>query len=105
MLDQATTAFVFPGQGSQSVGMGAALAAQYPVARQTFEEADDLLGFSLSNLCFEGPAETLTETINAQPALYVAGIAAMRTLYAIWGDTDFQPACVAGHSLGDIWLL
>jgi [acyl-carrier-protein] S-malonyltransferase len=105
MLDQATTAFVFPGQGSQSVGMGAALAALYPVARQTFEEADDLLGFELSKLCFEGPAETLTETINAQPALYVAGIAAMRTLYTAWGDADFQPACVAGHSLGELTAL
>ncbi|MBN1313282.1 MAG: ACP S-malonyltransferase [Anaerolineae bacterium] len=105
MLDQATTAFVFPGQGSQSVGMGAALAAQCPVARQTFEEADDLLGFALSKLCFEGPAETLTETINAQPALYVAGIAAMRSLYTVWGDTPFQPACVAGHSLGELTAL
>jgi len=54
MLDQATTAFAFPGQGSQGVGMGAALAERYPVARQTFEEADDLLGFALSKLCFEG---------------------------------------------------
>ncbi|MBN1427201.1 MAG: ACP S-malonyltransferase [Anaerolineae bacterium] len=105
MLDQATTAFVFPGQGSQGVGMGAALAAQYPAARQTFEEADDLLGFALSKLCFEGPEEMLTETINAQPALYVAGIAAMRTLYTALDDAPFQPACVAGHSLGELTAL
>jgi [acyl-carrier-protein] S-malonyltransferase len=105
MLDQATTAFVFPGQGSQSVGMGAALAAQYAIARQTFEEADDLLGFALSRLCFEGPEETLTETVNAQPALYVAGIAAMRALYLAWENGPFKPACVAGHSLGELTAL
>jgi [acyl-carrier-protein] S-malonyltransferase len=105
MLDQVTTAFVFPGQGSQSVGMGAALVAQYPIARQTFEEADDLLGIALSKLCFEGPEETLTETINAQPALYVAGVAAMRALYFIWDDAPFKPACVAGHSLGELTAL
>lgn len=105
MLDQTTTAFVFPGQGSQGVGMGAALAERYRVARQTFEEADDLLGFALSKLCFEGPEERLTETLNAQPALYVAGIAAMRTLYLVWDDAPFQPACVAGHSLGELTAL
>ncbi len=104
MLDQTTTAFLFPGQGSQYVGMGAALAAQYQVARQTFEEADDLLDFALSRLCFEGPDDTLTSTINAQPALYVAGIAALRTLYEALGQ-PFQPAYVAGHSLGELTAL
>lgn len=104
MLDQRTTALIFPGQGSQFVGMGAALSARYRVARQTFEEADSLLGFPLSRLCFEGPGEDLTATVNAQPALYVAGIAAMRTLYEALGE-DFQPACVAGHSLGELTAL
>jgi len=106
MLDQSKTAFIFPGQGSQTVGMGAALAAEFPVARQTFEEADDLLGFALSELCFEGPEETLTETVNAQPALYVCGVAALRTLLFVWGDDHpFRPACAAGHSLGEFTAL
>ncbi|HEC22950.1 MAG TPA: [acyl-carrier-protein] S-malonyltransferase [Chloroflexi bacterium] len=104
MLDQTTTAFIFPGQGSQAVGMGLELAEQYPVARQTFEEADALLGFPLSKLCFEGPEEELTDTINAQPALYVAGIAALRTLYEELGE-PFTPAFVAGHSLGELTAL
>ncbi len=105
MLNQARTAFLFPGQGSQAVGMGKALAADHPVARQTFEEADDVLGFALSTLCFEGPEETLTATVNAQPALYVCGVAALRTLFFVWGDTIFHPACTAGHSLGEFTAL
>ena len=105
MLDPSATAFLFPGQGSQQVGMGARLAAAYRVARQTFEEADDLLGFPLSKLCFEGPEEVLTDTVNAQPALYVAGIAALRTLYEELDDDLFQPAFVAGHSLGELTAL
>ncbi len=104
MLDQATIAFLFPGQGSQEVGMGAELAKRYRIASQTFEEADDLLGFSLSRLCFEGPQETLTETSHAQPALYVAGVAALRTLYEELGES-FKPAYVAGHSLGELTAL
>jgi [acyl-carrier-protein] S-malonyltransferase len=104
MLDPAKTALIFPGQGSQEVGMGADLAAQFRVARQTFEEADDILGFALSELCFHGPEQELTNTINAQPALYVAGIAALRTVYTVLGDT-FRPACVAGHSLGELTAL
>ncbi len=104
MLEQTRTAFLFPGQGSQAVGMGRALAERYRVARQTFEEADDVLGFALSQLCFEGPEETLTETVNAQPALYVAGIAALRTLYEEMAG-PFQPAQVAGHSLGELTAL
>jgi len=57
------------------------------MAAQTFEEADDLLGFSLSRICFEGPEDTLNETVNTQPALYVCGIAALRALYTLWDDT------------------
>jgi [acyl-carrier-protein] S-malonyltransferase len=104
MLDPAKTALIFPGQGSQEVGMGAELAAQYRVARQTFEEANDILGFDLSELCFHGPEQALTNTINAQPALYAAGIAALRTVYEALG-TAFRPAYVAGHSLGEITAL
>lgn len=104
MFDQATTAFLFPGQGSQFMGMGAALAQEFRVARQTFEEADDLLGFALSTLCFDGPEDRLSDTANTQPALYVAGIATLRTLYEVW-ETPFQPAYVAGHSLGELTAL
>ena len=97
---QPQIAFQFPGQGSQQVGMGKALAGQFPIARQTFEEADDLLGFSLSRLCFDGPADTLTETVNAQPAILTASIAALRTLQEAT-DHAIVPTCVAGHSLGE----
>ena len=104
MLDSQTTAFVFPGQGSQIVGMGARLAQASAAARQTFESADELLGFSLSKLCFEGPQETLTNTVNAQPALYTAGTAALRALHEAL-KTPFLPAFVAGHSLGELTAL
>jgi [acyl-carrier-protein] S-malonyltransferase len=94
-LNEGSAAFLFPGQGSQTVGMGRDLAGQFRVARQTFEEADDVLGFELSHLCFEGPEDELTDTINAQPALYTAGEL----------DGAFQPAYVAGHSLGELTAL
>jgi len=92
-------AFVFPGQGSQEVGMGQALAENYPIARQLFEQADEILGFSLSNLCFEGPAETLNDTYNTQPAIFVHSIAALEVLRA--EGYTVQPAFVAGHSMGE----
>lgn len=104
MITPSTTAFVFPGQGSQFAGMGRALAERYSVASQTFAEADDLFGVSLSELCFNGPEDILTDTYNAQPALFVAGIAALRVLYEAW-DTDFRPAFTAGHSLGELTAL
>jgi [acyl-carrier-protein] S-malonyltransferase len=102
-LNPQTTAFVFPGQGSQTVGMGRELAETYPAARQTFDEADSILGFSLSRLMGEGPGEELNETINTQPALYVHSVVAWRTfqLHA----RDFRPAAVAGHSLGELSAL
>jgi [acyl-carrier-protein] S-malonyltransferase len=103
MFDRSSTAFVFPGQGSQVVGMGKDLADAYPVARQTFEEADDILGFALSRLLFDGPDADLNETINTQPALYTCGIAALRALRAELPEAD--AAFMAGHSLGEFTAL
>lgn len=91
------TAFIFPGQGSQQVGMGKELAAKWPVARQVFDEADRVLGMRLSSLCFEGPDEELRLTINTQPAILTASIAALKALEQRGGRADF----LAGHSLGE----
>ena len=91
-------AFVFPGQGSQHPGMGKDLAANFPAAKQVFEEADKALGESLSGLCFAGPAEQLQLTENTQPAILVTSIAALR---AIESKGFPQPDFVAGHSLGE----
>jgi [acyl-carrier-protein] S-malonyltransferase len=102
-LNPQTTSFVFPGQGSQVVGMARALAETYPVARETLEEADSILGFSLSRLMAEGPADELNDTVNTQPALYVHSVAAWRTFTL--HDRDFRPAAVAGHSLGELSAL
>ncbi|QDL93092.1 ACP S-malonyltransferase [Paroceanicella profunda] len=93
-------AFVFPGQGAQTVGMGRDLAEAYPAARAVFEEVDEALGEKLSALIWEGSAEDLTLTANAQPALMATSIAAMRALEAE-GVTVGQAAYVAGHSLGE----
>jgi len=98
-----TTAFVFPGQGSQSVGMGKDLSAAYSIARQTFEEADSVIGFPLSKLMFDGPEPELNETVNTQPALYVHSVAALRVLAHL--HPDLIPASVAGHSLGELSAL
>ena len=102
-LNSQTTAFVFPGQGSQIVGMGKELAETYPAAKETFEEGDSILGFSLSQLMWNGPAEELNETINTQPALYIHSVAAWRTF--MLHERDFRPATVAGHSLGELSAL
>ena len=90
-------AFVFPGQGSQSPGMGKDLYGNFPSAREVFDEADAALSFPLSNLCFEGPAEQLTLTENTQPAVLTASIAALRVLERRGKRADV----VAGHSLGE----
>ncbi|HKZ70965.1 MAG TPA: ACP S-malonyltransferase, partial [Anaerolineales bacterium] len=103
MLNPNTTAFVFPGQGSQSVGMGKALADSSPAARQLFAEADDHLQFKLSDLCWNGPEADLNDTHNTQPALYVCSLAALAALHERLGD--FKPAFAAGHSLGEITAL
>jgi [acyl-carrier-protein] S-malonyltransferase len=97
-----TVAFVFPGQGSQAVGMGKALAAAFAPARAVFDEVDAALGAKLSTIIFEGPAETLTLTENAQPALMAVSLAALRVLQAEAGlDLARDAQFVAGHSLGE----
>jgi [acyl-carrier-protein] S-malonyltransferase len=96
----AQTALLFPGQGSQAVGMGQALVERYPIAAETFAEADAILGFRLSELCFHGPADTLTATQNAQPAILTASIAALRVLRAERPDLP-APIVAAGHSMGE----
>src|SRR6516164_1118645 len=90
-------AFLFPGQGSQAVGMGKELAELYPVAQQVFDEADEALGYKLSHLCFEGPEEQLRLTEITQPAILTASVAAWRVL----AEKGLKPAFVAGHSLGE----
>ncbi|MBI5113026.1 MAG: ACP S-malonyltransferase [Rhodovulum sp.] len=95
-------AFVFPGQGSQAVGMGKALADAFPVARAVFEEVDEALGDKLSSIIFEGPAETLMLTENTQPALMAVSLAVLRVLEQEAGlDLSREAAFVAGHSLGE----
>lgn len=99
-IDPKITAFVFPGQGSQTVGMGRELALAFPEARQTFEEADDLLGFSLSGLLWDGPDAELNDTLNTQPALFTHSLAAYRVFSAL--QPGLHPAFMAGHSLGQL---
>jgi len=92
------TALLFPGQGSQKVGMGRRLADDHPIARETFAEADDAVGSAISRLCFEGPKDELVKTENAQPAILAVSVATWRALRA---EVDLVPSWVAGHSLGE----
>ncbi len=96
-MSESLIALLFPGQGSQAVGMGKDLAEKHAVARETFQEADDALGYSLSKVCFEGPEDQLRLTEITQPAILTASIAALRVL-----QTRMPKACyLAGHSLGE----
>lgn len=90
-------AFLFPGQGSQAVGMGKDLAEKFPTARRTFEEADEALGKKLSQLCYEGPEDQLRLTENTQPAILTVSVAAWRVL----DEKGIKPSFAAGHSLGE----
>jgi len=96
-----TLAFIFPGQGSQAPGMGKSLFDAFGASREVFQEVDEALGEKLSRLIFEGPADELTLTANAQPALMAVSLAAMRALEREFGVKASKAACVAGHSLGE----
>jgi len=97
MSDPNTIAFLFPGQGSQTVGMGKDLCEKFPLARQTFEEADETLGFKLSDVCFEGPEDQLRLTEITQPAILTVSVAALRVLEM----RAPKPCFLSGHSLGE----
>src|SRR5437660_6283888 len=96
-MNSTAIAFLFPGQGSQAVGMGKELTENYPAARQTFEEADEALGYKLSQVCFEGPEEKLKLTEITQPAILTVSVAAYRVLQ----ENGIKPSYAAGHSLGE----
>ena len=98
-------AFLFPGQGAQAVGMGADIYASSPAGRAVFEQADGVLGFSLSRLIFEGPSEELRQTENAQPAILCASVAYLRAMEEMLGARMPTPQFVAGHSLGEYTAL
>lgn len=98
MISNGKIAFIFPGQGSQSVGMGKELYQEYPIAKALYDKADEVLGFSISSLCFDGPDEKLKLTANTQPAILTTSIALLKVLQE---KIDIKPDFVAGHSLGE----
>jgi [acyl-carrier-protein] S-malonyltransferase len=100
-INMNNTAFIFPGQGSQAIGMGKKLYDKYESARNIFDDADNILNFSLSRLCFEGPEEELIKTINVQPAIFVASMACFKVASGLFQNKLDNPAYVAGHSLGE----
>ena len=102
-LDPKTTAFLFPGQGSQSVGMGKTLADEFAEAKTLFDEADSILGFSLSNLMWYGSEADLNDTVNTQPALFLHSFISFQTFARLF--PGFEPDSVAGHSLGELSAL
>jgi [acyl-carrier-protein] S-malonyltransferase len=102
MVDQSKLAFIFPGQGSQSVGMGKDIYGKYPIAKKIFDKADEVLGYSISSLCFEGPEDKLKLTENTQPAILTTSIALLKLLQE---KLDIKPSYVAGHSLGEYTAL
>jgi [acyl-carrier-protein] S-malonyltransferase len=104
-MGHSTVAWVFPGQGSQKVGMGKDLAARYPSAARVFEEANDAIGVDLRSLCFEGPQDELDQTANTQPALVAASIAALHAAEEATGAPLPEPVVVLGHSLGEFSAL
>lgn len=105
LLTSEKTAYIFPGQGSQKVGMGLELYESNPSARRIFDEADEVLGFPLTKLCFEGPEDELTLTQNAQPAIFTTSLAGLTYLTEELGQASPEPKFVAGHSLGEYTAL
>lgn len=104
-MEQEKIAYVFPGQGSQEVGMGLQVYVHFASAREVFDEVDKTLGFPLSRLCFEGPEEELIQTVNVQPAILTVSIAYLKALQEASGNKFPGPAFVAGHSLGEYTAL